>query len=402
MDELYNLIMWAWDFWLVRTVVFTVITVVGILISVAYYTYAERKVMGAMQRRQGPMTVGPLGLLQPIADGVKLFSKECIIPSQAHRIVFLMAPMMLFTLSLIAWVVIPFDKGWVLANLNVGILYLFAVSSMGVYGVIMAGWASNSRYAFLGALRSASQMVSYEVSMGLIIVCVLLVCGSLNLQEIVLAKRPLLVQILLFPMFIVFLISILAETNRAPFDLPEGESEITGGFMVEYSGMAFALFFLGEYANMILMSAMTTILFLGGWLPPFGIASLSFVPGIIWFALKTICIMFFFIWARATLPRFRYDQLMRLGWKVFLPFTLIWVVVMAGILMSFNMLPGQDTSKPLPIKAAINEAAVLVENVEEGIENIIEEIEKPHNNIENENTDQDKEAASPAPEEGQP
>lgn len=324
-----------------RTVVYTLCVVVGLLLSVAYMTYAERKVMGAMQRRQGPMTVGPFGLLQPIADGIKLFSKETIIPSQAHRVVFLLAPMMLFALSLIAWVVIPFDKGWVLANLNVGILYLFAISSMGVYGVIMAGWASNSRYAFLGGLRSASQMVSYEVSMGLIIVCILLVAGSLNLQEIVLAERPLWVQIWLFPMFIVFLISILAETNRAPFDLPEGESEITGGFMVEYSAMTYALFFLGEYANMILMSAMAVILFLGGWLPPFGIEALEFVPGIIWFALKVCLILFFFIWARATLPRFRYDQLMRLGWKVFLPLTLIWVVLTAGLLITFDALPGQ-------------------------------------------------------------
>ena len=341
MDAFVEFILWGWSFWLLRTVVFTLIVVVGILLSVAYMTYAERKVLGAIQRRQGPMTVGPFGLLQPIADGIKLFSKETIIPSQAHRVVFLLAPMMLFTLSLIAWVVIPFDKGWVLANLNVGILYLFAISSMGVYGVIMAGWASNSRYAFLGGLRSASQMISYEVSMGLIIVCVLLVTGSLNLQEIVLAPRPLWVQILLFPMFIVFLVSILAETNRTPFDLPEGESEITGGFMVEYSAMTYALFFLGEYANMILMSAMTTILFLGGWLPPFGIAPISFIPGIVWFALKTAMILFFYIWARGTLPRFRYDQLMRLGWKVFLPFTLVWVVFMAGTLMTFNALPGQ-------------------------------------------------------------
>jgi len=339
MEMMTDFILWGWGFWLVRTVAYTLIVVVGILLSVAYMTYAERKVMGAMQRRQGPMTVGPFGLLQPIADGIKLFSKETIIPSQAHRVVFLMAPMMLFALSLIAWVVIPFDKGWVLANVNVGILYVVAISSMGVYGVLMAGWASNSRYAFLGGLRSASQMVSYEVSMGLIIVCVLLVTGSLNLQEIVLAPRPWPIQILLFPMLIVFMISILAETNRAPFDLPEGESEITGGFMVEYSAMTYALFFLGEYANMILMSAMTTILFLGGWLPPFGITFLDFVPGIIWFALKTACILFFFIWSRATLPRFRYDQLMRLGWKVFLPLTLFWVVLTAGILLSFDMLP---------------------------------------------------------------
>ncbi len=310
-----------------------------VLLCVAYLTYAERKVMGGMQRRQGPNTVGPFGLLQPIADGIKLFSKETIIPSQAHRVVFLLAPMLLFALALVAWAVIPFDKGWVLANVNVGILYLFAISSMGVYGVIMAGWASNSRYAFLGALRSASQMVSYEVSMGLIIVCVLLCTGSLNLQEIVLAPRPLWMQTLLFPMFVVFLVSILAETNRAPFDLPEGESEITGGFMVEYSAMTFALFFLGEYANMILMSAIAVTLFLGGWLPPFGITALAFVPGAVWFALKTAAILFVFIWARATLPRFRYDQLMRLGWKVFLPVTLLWVALTAGVLLTFNALP---------------------------------------------------------------
>ena len=326
--------------WTALTLLYTVLIVAGVLMAVAYYTYAERKIMGAMQRRQGPMTVGPFGLLQPIADGIKLFSKETIIPSGANRPVFLLAPMMLFALSLIAWAVIPFDKGWVLANINVGILYLFAVSSMTVYGVIMAGWASNSRYAFLGGLRSASQMVSYEVSMGLIIVCVLLCTGSLNLQEIVEAPRPLWMQALLFPMLIVFLVSILAETNRAPFDLPEGESEITGGFMVEYSAMTYALFFLGEYSAMILMSAMTTTLFLGGWLSPFGMSFLAFVPGIIWFAMKTALVMFFFIWARATLPRFRYDQLMRLGWKVFLPLTLVWVVFTAGVLITFDALPG--------------------------------------------------------------
>jgi NADH-quinone oxidoreductase subunit H len=339
MDMLLDLLMHPYTQWTLWTLLYTMLIIGGVLIAVAYYTYAERKVMGAMQRRQGPNLVGPWGLLQPIADGLKLFSKETIIPSGAHRVVFLMAPMMLFALSLIAWAVIPFDKGWVLANVNVGILYLFAVSSMTVYGVIMAGWASNSRYAFLGGLRSASQMISYEVSMGLIIVCVLLVAGSLNLQDIVLVERPFWVQVLLFPMFIVFLISILAETNRAPFDLPEGESEITGGFMVEYSAMAFALFFLGEYSAMILMSAMTTILFLGGWLPPFGIDALAFVPGIIWFAVKTALIMFVFLWARATLPRFRYDQLMRLGWKVFLPLTLFWVVLTAGLLITFDALP---------------------------------------------------------------
>jgi NADH-quinone oxidoreductase subunit H len=325
--------------WTVWTLVHILVLVVGVLIGVAYLTYAERKVLGAMQRRQGPMTVGPWGLLQPIADGVKLFSKETIIPDQANKVVFLMAPMVLFALALVAWAVIPVDKGWVLANINVGILYLFAISSLGVYGIIMAGWASNSRYAFLGGLRSASQMVSYEVSMGLIIVCVILCAGSLNLQEIVEAPRPIWMQLWLFPMFIVFLISILAECNRAPFDLPEGESEITGGFMVEYSAMAFALFFLGEYANMILMSAIATTLFLGGWLPPFGMDFLGFVPGIIWFGLKTAAILFFFLWARATLPRFRYDQLMRLGWKVFLPLTLLWVVGTAGLLLAFDAVP---------------------------------------------------------------
>ncbi len=369
-----------------RTVAFTLLVVGGILLSVAYMTYAERKVLGAMQRRQGPMLVGPFGLLQPIADGIKLFSKETIIPSGAHRVVFLLAPMLLFALSLVAWVVIPFDKGWVLANINVGILYLFAISSMGVYGVVMAGWASNSRYAFLGGMRSAAQMISYEVSMGLIIVCVLLVTGSLNLQEIVLADRPLWVQILLFPMFIVFLVSILAETNRTPFDLPEGESEITGGFMVEYSAMTYALFFLGEYANMILMSAMTTILFLGGWLPPFGMSSLDFVPGIVWFALKTALILFFFIWARATLPRFRYDQLMRLGWKVFLPLTLFWVVLMAGILMSFNALPNQAVHVN-PVKEVAQVVEETIKIIEENVEEVIEKIEK----IENNNTENNSE-----------
>ncbi|MCB9978777.1 MAG: NADH-quinone oxidoreductase subunit NuoH [Rhodospirillales bacterium] len=324
--------------WLILQIVAAIAVLLGV---VAYVTYAERKVLGAMQRRQGPMTVGPFGLLQPLADGIKLLSKETIIPTQANRILFLLAPMITFTLSIAAWAVIPVNYQWVFADINVGILYLFAISSMGVYGVIMAGWASNSRYAFLGGLRSASQMVSYEVSMGLVIVCVLLTTGSLNLTEIVMADRPWWAEILLLPMLGVFLISILAETNRAPFDLPEGESELSGGFMVEYSAMTFALFFLGEYANMILMSAMTTILFLGGWLPPFGIEALAFVPGVVWFALKIAAVLFFFVWARATFPRYRYDQLMRLGWKVFLPFTLVWVVVMAGALLAFDALPGQ-------------------------------------------------------------
>jgi NADH-quinone oxidoreductase subunit H len=314
--------------------------IVGAILGlVAYYTYGERKVLGAMQRRQGPMTVGPFGLLQPIADGIKLLSKETIIPSQANKPVFMIAPMLTFALALVAWAVIPIDAKIVLADINVGVLYLFAISSMGVYGVIMAGWASNSKYAFLGGMRSASQMVSYEVSMGLVIVTVLLCTGSLNLSEIVLADRPVWMQVLLFPMLIVFLVSILAECNRAPFDLPEGESEITGGFMVEYSSMTYALFFLGEYANMILMSGMTTVLFLGGWLPPFGIEALSVVPGFVWFILKVLLVMFFYIWARGTFPRYRYDQLMRLGWKIFLPFTLLWVLVISGTLMYLDALP---------------------------------------------------------------
>lgn len=315
--------------------------VVPLLIFVAYLTYAERKIMGAMQMRQGPILVGPFGLLQPLADGIKLFSKELLVPSAAHRVTFILAPMLTFFLSLIAWAVIPVNEGWALANINVGILYLFAISSVGVYGVLLAGWASNSKYAFLGGLRSAAQMVSYEVSMGLVIVCVLLCVGSLNLQEIVLVEREWWMNLLLLPMFVVFVVSILAETNRAPFDLPEGESELSGGFLVEYSAMAYALFFLGEYANMILMSAMATILFMGGWLAPFGLSGawIDWVPGVVWFALKTSFILFIFIWVRATFPRYRYDQLMRLGWKVFLPFTLVWVLVVAGTLVALDALP---------------------------------------------------------------
>ena len=332
--------MWNTYIWPTLIILGQIGLMIGVvMIAVAYLTYFERKVLGAMQRRQGPMTVGPFGLLQPIADGIKLFSKETIIPSQANAPVFILAPMMLFMLALLAWAVIPVDAQMVIANINVGILFLFAVSSMGVYGVLMAGWASNSRYAFLGGLRSASQMVSYEVSMGLVIVCVLLCVGSLNLTDIVVTPRPVWVQIMLLPMLVVFLVSILAETNRAPFDLPEGESELSGGFMVEYSAMTFALFFLGEYANMILMSAMCTVLFLGGWLPPFGIEALAFVPGFIWFALKTAGVLFFFLWTRATFPRYRYDQLMRLGWKVFLPLTLLYVFVVSGMLIAFDALP---------------------------------------------------------------
>jgi NADH-quinone oxidoreductase subunit H len=313
--------------------------VVPLLLAVAYLTYAERKVIAAMQLRKGPNVVGPFGLYQPIADAVKLLFKELILPSGANRVVFLAAPMLTFILSLVAWAVIPFQEGWVVADINVGILYLFAISSLGVYGVIMAGWASNSKYPFLGALRSAAQMVSYEVSMGFVIITVVLCAGSLNLSDIVRAQEGLWFCIPLLPMFVIFFISVLAETNRAPFDLPEGESELVAGYFVEYSSMPFALFFLGEYANIILMSAMTSVLFLGGWLPIADVAPFNWIPGIIWFGLKTSFVVFCFLWVRATFPRYRYDQLMRLGWKVFLPFTLVWVVVTAGALVSFGWLP---------------------------------------------------------------
>jgi NADH-quinone oxidoreductase subunit H len=312
---------------------------VQLLIGVAYLTYAERKVLAAMQLRKGPNVVGPFGLAQPFADALKMLMKETIIPSGSNRFLFLMAPMLTFALAMVAWAVIPVSEGWVGADINVGILYLFAISSLGVYGIIIAGWASNSKYAFLGAMRSAAQMVSYEVSMGFVLVCVMLCVGSLNLSDIVRAQRTVWFCIPLFPMFVIFFISALAETNRSPFDLPEGESEIVAGFFVEYSSMSFALFFLGEYANMILMSAMTTILFLGGWLAPFNVQPFTWIPGVIWFILKICVVLFFFLWVRATFPRYRYDQLMRLGWKVFLPFSLFWLVLTAGVLMAFGWLP---------------------------------------------------------------
>jgi NADH-quinone oxidoreductase subunit H len=317
-----------------------ILVVIGpLLIAVAYLTLAERRVIGFMQLRRGPNVVGPFGMFQPFADALKLMAKETILPAGANKVVFLFAPMLTFILSLVAWAVIPFDEGLVIADINVGILYLFAVSSLGVYGVIMAGWASNSKYAFLGALRSAAQMVSYEVSMGLVIITVLLCAGSLNLSEIVEAQRGMWFALPLLPMFVVFFISTLAETNRAPFDLPEGESELVAGYFVEYSSMSFALFFLGEYANMILMSSMTVILFLGGWLPPFDIWPLNIIPGPLWFILKIIMVLFVFLWVRATTPRYRYDQLMRLGWKIFLPFSLLYVVLTAGYLLASGNLP---------------------------------------------------------------
>ncbi|MCW3475202.1 NADH-quinone oxidoreductase subunit NuoH [Limobrevibacterium gyesilva] len=324
---------------LVLTLVQALLLLVPLLIGVAYLTYAERKVLGAMQLRRGPNVVGPFGLFQPFADAIKMLMKETVIPTGANRLLFLMAPMLTFTLAMIAWAVIPVNDGWAIADINVGILYLFAISSLGVYGIIIAGWASNSKYAFLGALRSAAQMVSYEVSMGFIMVTVLICVGSLNLNDIVNAQKTVWFCIPLFPMFIMFFISTLAETNRSPFDLPEGESEIVAGFFVEYSAMSFALFFLGEYANMILMSAMTTILFLGGWLAPFGIEPFTWLPGPLWFIIKVVAVLFVFLWVRATFPRYRYDQLMRLGWKVFLPGSLLYLVLVAGVLVAMGWLP---------------------------------------------------------------
>jgi NADH-quinone oxidoreductase subunit H len=324
---------------LVLDVAETLAMLVPLLLLVAYLTLAERKVLAAMQIRRGPNVVGPFGLFQPFADALKMLFKETIIPTGANRLLFLMAPMLTFGLAMIAWAVIPVGDGWAIADINVGILYLFAISSLGVYGIIIAGWASNSKYAFLGAMRSAAQMVSYEVSIGFVLVSVLLCVGSLNLNAIVLAQRHVWFCLPLLPMFVVFFISALAETNRSPFDLPEGESEIVAGFFVEYSAMAFALFFLGEYANMILMSGLTTILFLGGWLAPFGIAPFTWIPGPLWFIAKVLLCLFVFLWVRATFPRYRYDQLMRLGWKVFLPLSLAWLVVTAGALMLLGWLP---------------------------------------------------------------
>jgi NADH-quinone oxidoreductase subunit H len=337
---------WLTDFLLHNPVGIVILTViealallVPVLIAVAYLTYAERKVLAAIQLRKGPNVVGPFGLLQPFADAIKMLTKETIIPSGANRVLFIMAPMLTFTLAMLAWAVIPVNAGWAIANINVGVLYLFAISSLGVYGIIIAGWASNSKYAFLGALRSAAQMVSYEVSMGFVLVTVLLCAGSLNLTDIVLAQTKVWFFIPLFPMFIIFFISALADCNRAPFDLPEGESEIVAGFFVEYSSMSFGLFFLGEYANMILMSALTSILFLGGWLPPLSLAPFTWIPGPLWMILKICFCLFVFIWVRATFPRYRYDQLMRLGWKVFLPFSLFWLVLTAGFLELTGWLP---------------------------------------------------------------
>ena len=312
---------------------------VPVLVSVAMIVWLDRRVWAFVQKRQGPNVVGPFGLLQSLADALKYIFKEIIIPSSSNKVIFILAPIVTMTLALIAWAVIPFSATQVLADINVGILYLFAVSSLGVYGIIMGGWASNSKYPFLGAIRSAAQMVSYEVSIGVIIINVLLCVGSLNLNDIVIAQQNMWFVIPLFPMFVIFFISALAETNRPPFDLPEAEAELVAGYQTEYSGMMYAMFWLGEYANILLMCAMGAILFLGGWMSPIDVYPLTLVPGAIWLILKILLLFILFALVKAIVPRYRYDQLMRLGWKVFLPLSLIWVVLTASYLFYFNLLP---------------------------------------------------------------
>ena len=312
---------------------------VPVLVSVAMIVWLDRRVWAFVQKRQGPNVVGPFGLLQSLADALKYIFKEIIIPSSSNKVIFILAPIVTMTLALISWAVIPFSATQVLADINVGILYLFAVSSLGVYGIIMGGWASNSKYPFLGAIRSAAQMVSYEVSIGVIIINVLLCVGSLNLNDIVIAQQDLWFVIPLFPMFVIFFISALAETNRPPFDLPEAEAELVAGYQTEYSGMMYAMFWLGEYANILLMCAMGAILFLGGWLSPIDIYPFTLVPGAIWLILKILFLFILFALVKAIVPRYRYDQLMRLGWKVFLPLSLTWVVLTASYLFYFNLLP---------------------------------------------------------------
>ncbi len=312
---------------------------VPVLVSVAMIVWLDRRVWAFVQKRQGPNVVGPFGLLQSLADALKYIFKEIIIPSSSNKIIFILAPIVTMTLALIAWAVIPFSATQVLADINVGILYLFAVSSLGVYGIIMGGWASNSKYPFLGAIRSAAQMVSYEVSIGVIIINVLLCVGSLNLNDIVIAQQNMWFVIPLFPMFVIFFISALAETNRPPFDLPEAEAELVAGYQTEYSGMMYAMFWLGEYANILLMCAMGAILFLGGWMSPIDVYPFTLVPGAIWLILKILLLFILFALVKAIVPRYRYDQLMRLGWKVFLPLSLTWVVLTASYLFYFNLLP---------------------------------------------------------------
>jgi len=324
---------------LLITILKVLSVIVPLLIAVAYFTIAERKIMGSIQRRRGPNVVGYIGLLQPFADGLKLFVKETTLPTSANISIFLLAPTLSFVLSLIGWSIIPFSEGIVICDLNLGILYLFAISSLNVYGILFAGWSSNSKYAYLGSLRSAAQMISYEISMGLISLNVIICSGSLNLSKIVLAQREVWYLIPLMPIFMVFYISMLAETNRHPFDLPEAEAELVSGYNVEYSAMSFALFFLSEYANMLLMSTLASVLFLGGWLPPFDIFVFNLIPNSIWLSLKIVLGVTFFIVTRATLPRYRYDQLMDLGWKCFLPLTLGYLIFTSGTLISFNWLP---------------------------------------------------------------
>jgi len=313
------------------------IIIVPLLISVAYFTLAERKILGAIQRRRGPNVVGAYGLLQPLSDGFKLLVKETVLPSNANKEIFIISPMLTFVISLMGWAVIPYDKYSVFSELNIGLLYLFAMSSLGVYGIIMSGWSSNSKYAFLGALRSTAQMVSYEVSIGFIMITIVVCCGSFNLQQIVEYQKNAWFIIPFFPLFLMFFTSGLAETNRHPFDLPEAEAELVSGYNVEYSAMGFALFSLGEYANMLMMSSINVILFFGGWLPPF--AFLSFLPGSFWFGLKISFFVILFVWMRAALPRYRYDQLMGLGWKVFLPVSLAYLMLTCSVLICFNLLP---------------------------------------------------------------
>jgi NADH-quinone oxidoreductase subunit H len=313
--------------------------VIPLLIAVAYFTIAERKIMGAIQRRRGPNVIGFIGLLQPLADGLKLFAKETTLPTSADTVIFLLAPGLSFVLSLIGWAVIPFSKGIVICDLNLGILYLFAISALNVYGILFAGWASNSKYAFLGAVRSAAQMVSYEISLGFAVLCVILCSGSFNLSTIVLSQQKIWYVVPLLPVYMIFCISMLAETNRHPFDLPEAEAELVSGYNVEYSAMTFALFFLGEYANMLLMSTFSALLFLGGWLPPMDHFLFNIIPSTFWLGIKILFGVSFFILTRATLPRYRYDQLMHLGWKCFLPLTIGYLIFTAGLLVSFNFLP---------------------------------------------------------------
>ena len=312
---------------------------VPVLVSVALIVWLDRKIWAAVQKRRGPNVVGPFGLLQTVADALKYIFKEIIIPASSNKVIFILAPIITMTLALVAWAVIPFSNDLVLADINVGILYIFAVSSLGVYGIIMGGWASNSKYPFLGAIRSAAQMVSYEVSIGIIIINVLLCVGSLNLNDIVNAQQDLWYVIPLFPMFVVFFISALAETNRPPFDLPEAEAELVSGYQTEYSGMMYAMFWLGEYANILLMCALGSVLFLGGWLPPFDIYPINIIPAPIWMILKILFLFFLFALVKAIVPRYRYDQLMRLGWKIFLPFSLFYVVMTASFLFYYDKLP---------------------------------------------------------------